>query len=302
MELKGNGLTVNINASELSGEWLVSAAQEIADAAHERGLELPFATGVIAVENTVQAPEIETRTPDTKESLTEQLATASIVYKAVIDTLNGDCSGREDVFTVASNETVTAEFDAWLTKDKLAYVAATQEADPNVRFTLVATPNVIVSKKKLVKAATVFGKNQPYKTYVYDPVYSEYSPKQLSGTDPSNGKNVVFSLIPSSFTPGMDGTVGEQRVKLAKLQADNPGLKVPSVFEAVTYWQTLRAQGENLVSEGTFYRTYIRHFDLPEQHVGGWLDVPDSYIDGVGGPYLYGSGVQYGSSARVSMG
>ena len=78
---------------------------------------------------------------------------------------------------------------------------------------------MIVNDKELTKAAKAFGQNQPYETYVWDPLYSKYTPEQLSGTDPSNGTTVVFSLIPSKYTPEMDGTVVEQRGKLDKLQA-----------------------------------------------------------------------------------
>jgi len=206
------------------------------------------------------------------------------------------------VLAVATDETVAEEFEAWFSEDKLAYVAVAQEADPEVRFTLVATPNVLVNDKELAKAAKAFGQNQPYETYVWDLLYSRYTPEQLSGTDPSNGNAVAFSLIPSKYTPEMDGTVVEQRGKLDKLQADNPDLKVPSPLEAVTHWQTLRAQGDQLADNTTFDRTYIRHFDLPEQRFGGWLRVPGSCVSGDGKPILDYSYAQYDVRARVAVG
>lgn len=301
MELKGNGLTVQVNPAEQPDEWLIGAAQEIADAARERGLELPFASGAVAVEGAMQSVVAEAPTPPTKESLAEQLTSASKGYSVIVDALN---SGRrkKDMLTTASDETVAAEFEVWFSEDKLAYVAAAQEADPEVRFTLVATPNVVVNNKELAKGAKAFGQNQPYETYVWGPLYSRYTPEQLSGTDPSNGNSVVFSLIPSKYTPDMDGTVVEQRGKLGKLQVANPDLKVPSPLEAVTHWQTLRAQGNQLADNTTFDRTYIRHFDLPEQGIDGWLRVPFSFVDGVGGPRLNFSNAQHGSLARVAVG
>ena len=304
MDLKGNGVVVQVEAAQQSDEWLLGAAQEIAEAAEARGLELPSFAGAVAVEGATDEAEATTTTEvetTTKEVLLGLLDTTSRGYNAVLDSLN---QGRrkKDVLVGASDEKLAEEFEAWFTEEKLAYVTAAQETDPNVRFTLVATPNVLASSKDVTKAAKAFGENQPYSTYVWDELYGKYGAEQLSGTDPSNGKTVAFSLIPSTYTPEMDGTVIEQRAKFAKLQADNPDLKVPSVLDAVTYWQTLRAQGYQLRDNFTFDRTYIRHFDLPEQRVGGWSGVPDSYVDNGGGPRLYRSGAGDQDDARVAVG
>jgi hypothetical protein len=302
MELKGNGVVVQVKAAEQSSDWLLGAAKEIADAASERGLELFFGAGVAAVESATQEPETVIAPPtNTKESLAEQLISATKGYCAVSEALNAG-RRKKDVLDVASDETIAAEFEAWFSEDKLAYVSAAQEVDPEVIFTLVATPNVAVDHKELAEAAKAFGENQPYETYVWDPLYSKYTPEQLSGTDPSDGNSVVFSLIPSKYTPEMNGTAAEQRGKLTKLQASNPNLKVPSPLEAVTYWQTLRAQGDQLADGTTFDKTYIRHFDLPEQRFGGWLGVPDSYVGDDGGPGLDYSFARDDGHARVAVG
>jgi hypothetical protein len=303
MELKGNGLTVQVNPAEQSNEWLVGAAQEIADAAKERGLELPFATGSIAVEGAMQSETHENPTHSTKESLSEQLATTYIGYNVTTGLLN-EGRRKKDQVPIVKPETLREELDAWLTEEKVAYIATAQEADPEVRFTLVATPNVLVNDRELANAAKEFGKGQPYETYVWDSLYSRYTPEQISGMDPSNGKAVMFSLIPSKYTPGMDGTVVEQQAELAKLKADTPDLKVPSPLEAVTYWQTLRAQGYQLRDKFTFGRTYIRHFNLPEQRVDDWLSlsVPASYVGDDGKPILRRSRAQNDNLARVAVG
>ena len=239
--------------------------------------------------------------PNTKESITEQITSVFVGFNAVVDVMN---SGRrkKDVLQGINHETINAEFEAWFTDDKLAYIAAAQESDPNLHFTLVATPNVLASSKEIIKVARAFGENQPYGTYVYDSLYNKYSAEQLSGTNPDNGNSVQFSLIPSAFTPEMSGTVVGQRAKLEKLQADNPDLKVPSVLEGITFWHTLRAQGNSLDSGAVFDRTYIRHFDLPEQRIDDWTYVPYSYVDDDGEPYLYSSYVQYDRYGRVAVG
>ena len=77
---------------------------------------------------------------------------------------------------------------------------------------------------------------------------------------------------------------------------------MPSPLEAVTHWQTLRAQGDQLADNTTFDRTYIRHFDLPEQRFDDWLRVPDSCVNDGGRPYLYFSVAQYDDLARVAVG
>ena len=303
MDIKDTGVTVSVEAAKQTDEWLIGAAQEIAEAARERGLELPAFAGTVAIEGAMQDTEtaVEATAPDNKESLIGQLPSAYRGYKAVVDTLN-DGRRKKDVLTEASDEILAAEFEAWFTEDKLAYVVATQEADPNVRFTLVATPNVLAAPKDVIKVAKAFGEGQPYSTYVWDELYGKYTAEQLSGTNPENGNSIAFSLIPSTFTSEMNGTVVEQRAKLAKLQTDNPDLKVPSVLEAVTYWQTLRAQGEQLADSTTFDRTYIRHIDLPEQRHDGWSCVPFSYVYVVGLLFLYYSGVLRDCDGRVSVG
>lgn len=304
MELKGNGVRIQVNPFEMEKDQLIDLAQEISDVARVRGIELPFATGAVAVEGAMQE-EADTATEvsasDIKESLADQLLVAARGYKATVDALNGG-RRKKDVLPEATDKAITAEFKEWLTEDKLAYVVAAQEANPDVRFTLVATPNVVASKEDLVKAAKAFGENQPYETYVWDELYKKYTPEQLSGTNPDNGNSVVFSLIPSSYTPGMDGTVAEQRGKLAKLQASNPDLKVPSPLEAVAYWQTLRAGGDQLADGSTFDKTNIRHFDLPEQRLDDSLRVPYSCVFVDGRPNLDRSYAQYDFHARVAVG
>lgn len=302
MDIKGNGGVVSVDPAEQSDVWLIKAAQEIAEVAQSRGLELPGFAGAVALESA--AKTMDRLTPEmVKESITEQLTISVIATEAVVQSLN---AGRRKNNQLAprSVERVAAELKTWLTDEKLDYVKAAMETDPEVRFTLVATPNVPVTPKDITKIAKTFGQGQPYETYVWEEVYGKYTAEQLSGTDSSNGNSVVFSLIPSKYTPKMNGTVPEQRTKLAKLQADNPelGLKVPSVLESITHMQTLRAGGKRLVGNTTFDETYIRHFDLPEQRLGGWLDVPDSFVNDDGQPGLDFSGVQRGSGGRVSVG
>ncbi|MEK7059791.1 MAG: hypothetical protein AAB971_03475 [Patescibacteria group bacterium] len=315
MDIKGEGVEVSVDPAEQSDEWLVNAAQEIADVAEQRGLELPFATGVAAVEGAMQSQSAEDAevnveaTAETlaaaKESIIKQLPFAYQGNQAIISSLNQD-QGRKnkDQYSAATEEALANEVEAWLTDEKLAYVANAMEVDPELSFTLVATPNVVVPKKDIVKVAKAFGQGQPYETDVYDSLYDKYTAQQLSGTDPNNGNSVQFSLIPSKFIDSMEGTVTKQRSELTNLQANSPELnfKVPSPLEAETFKQTLRAQGDDLATGDVFNRTYIRHFDLPEQRIDDWRCVPGSFVSDRGQSDLNNSNVRNDIPARVAVG
>lgn len=271
---------------------------ELLDVARARGFELSPALGSVASEGatTEVAP-----TPVTPETLAEQLGTAYQGYETVAKLLNGVRKKKEQI-PVTDQETLAEEFKAWLSADKLEYVAKAMEADPELRFTLVATPNVVATADEIIDLAKEFGKNQPQATYVWSDIYGKYTSEQLSGTDPSNGNSAKFRLIPNKFDPALQGTVAQQRTRLAKLQEGTPFVGVPSVLEDMAFWNTLRATGDGLSSGNVFGRTYIRHFDLPERRVVGWSLVPYSYVYGVGRPYLYYSNVDFDSRARVSVG
>jgi len=263
-----------------------------------RGIELPTVAGVLAVEQTVELETPETTL--TKESLAEQLGIAHKGYSATIEALNS--GKRKNKLEVADHETVAKEFEAWFTDDKLEAAKALLELDPDTKFTLVATPNVEATDKDIIKAAKVFGKTMPYETYVYEPIYGKYTAEQLSGTNPDNGNTVQFSLIPNTITPGeLSGTVAQQRAKLTELQKENPELKVPSVLEAITFWQTAKAAGE-FANGYDWRKTYIRHLNLPEQRIVSWTRVPYSYVSDRGEPALSGSYVGDDTRSRVSVG
>lgn len=67
------GIVVGVNPAEQSNEWLVNAAQEIAEVAEARGLELAFAAGTVAVESAEQSEGREaSATPETA-TITETL-------------------------------------------------------------------------------------------------------------------------------------------------------------------------------------------------------------------------------------
>lgn len=313
MNFEAMGKTITVDPSRLSDEQLTALAQEVAEAVMVRGLEIPAFAGDIATTDSIElelSPELEDIQDlelETRESLREQLPTAVSGYNAVMEALNSS-KDKNHRLKVHEAETIESAFDAWLTDEKLALINEIQEYQPGVSFTLVATPNVVTKPKDIIAAAEKFGEDQPYAAYVWTDIYGSYSAEQLSGTTDEDCDTIVnFAFIPNQFAPGLEGTatVVEQRALLAKMQTEKPDLRVPSVLDAVTYWSTLRAGGEQLADGGdgtTFYQTYIRHLDLPEQRVDGWLCVPVSGIDGGGRPNLSGSGAAGRSHARVAVG
>lgn len=298
MDFEAKGMKVTVDAVVQSNELLLSAAKEIADEARARGLELPF--GIVAVQSTVERPT----TSGAERLVAEQEAQSFKAYESIVDLIN-QSKNKKDRIVPAETHQFESELYEWLgeDEDKLAYVSQAMEADPELSFTLVATPNVVLTPKQFKDVAKKFGENQPYPTYIWNELYDKYTPAQLcSGT--SYASSFLFSLIPSKLNEGMYGTVSEQRAKLEKLQRsqETAFLKVPSPLEAVAYWNTLRAQGDRLEGTDNFDKTYIRHFDLSEQRFDGNLFVPFSCVRGNGEPNLLRSLARDGSDARVAVG
>lgn len=303
MDIKGQGFEATVVAADQTDQWLLDAANEIREAAEARGLEVPAFAGATATDATtdVELVAVVEVVPETKESIFGQLDSAVTGYNAVMNSLNAG-KRRNNKVETQEPATIEAALGEWLTDERLEIVNDMKEKQPGVEFTLIATPNVLTTAKDIIRIAEKFGADQPYSTYVWEELYKQYNVEQLSGTSESSEAVVNFALIPSQFTPWLEGTVTEQRAALANVQAIHPELKVPSVLDAVTYWATLRAQGESLTGEGTFDRTYIRHFDLPERRFDDWSYVPKSFVFVNGEPYLYRSSAGSSYDGRVAVG
>jgi hypothetical protein len=246
-------------------------------------------------------PEAEPA-PDLKESILEQLLPAHDAYVTVTDQLNrGRCNNIERIELV-NITTAETELHGFLSQEKMRYLTAATEADPELRFTLVATPNVLVVAEEIIALAEKFGEDQPYKSAIWPDIYKKYDPAQLSGFDAKKASDIKFVLIPNKFQEDMSGTAIEQRQQLAELRADTSILRVPTVIEDIAFWHTLRAQGDSLTEGDVFGRTYIHHFDLEPQRIGGYSYVPGSCVNGGGKPGLGSSNVDDRGDARVAVG
>lgn len=276
-----------------------------------RGLAPPAASEALAPERASRPDSIaaaldaaaQAPVPDlhAKDALLHQLPTAFAGYREVANQLNHS-RGRSRQVLVAGEGTVASELAAWLTDDKLDFIADAQEADPALRFTLVATPNVSAHAKQITAVARAFGVEQPHETYVWEELYGMYTPDELSGADRGDRGSAVFSLVPSRMDGRLYGSVRHQRDVLADMRLAMPAIHVPSLLESVTYWFTLRAQHDRLADSTAFDLTYVRHFDLPEKLIGGFNGVPSSCAGGGGGPSLSYSRAGVGGPGRVALG
>ena len=284
---------------------LIDAAKEIAYAAEERSLVFSIRAGVVAVGSAQQATEWipdEFRLMEHGKLVAGQLPAAYLGYQATSEALNM-WRRKKVVDTVASEAIVTAEFADWLTGDRLAYLSAVEQADPGLQHRLVATPNVLVGSKDISKAMTLFGQGQPHPAHIDQELLRRYSPQQISGTNPKNGKHTVFSMIHNKLTPGMAANVKRQREELlVAAQARYPFLKVTSLLEDFAYLCTLRSLGYKLVGPGVFELTYSRKFNLPEQHLDDWVGVPRVSVRQSGRPGIYDSYAEIAESPRVDVG
>lgn len=154
---------------------------------------------------------------------------------------------------------------------------------------LVAIPNVPITREQLYKLARSFGEDQPYETYIYNDLYDLYTTEELVGKVTDN--KVRFLHIQSELDSDLSNKTTDEQVKLNKNH-------VPTVYEAVCFWFTLRALNKPL----NFNSTYIRHFDLPERRFDGVGLVPFSDVSDDGKPNLNDSNARYDFVARVSVG
>lgn len=231
------------------------------------------------------------------ESLKEQARAAYDAYQYTAQQLYGEMMPEATFLELLERK--RAEWQADGTVDYLVSELIEHGSTPN----LIATPNVLANWKELRGMAKRFGERQPYETYIYDGLYKKYSPGELSGA--LTDGPLRFSLIPSRYTERLGSNTADRQLEiLAQMQSENPDLhlRVPSVLDAIVYWQTLRSRGDALADRTTFDKTYIGHFDLPAKQLDGWLRVPRSCVYDDGVPNLDASSTDFDCVVRVAVG
>jgi hypothetical protein len=300
-------ITVNIEADLSSDElrFLYELDHEIKGFGYERD---PRIAEIRHLRGDRDKPELARVL---SESIREQVQTAYLAYRTVANNLQGRASRglfgrmRESAVSIQEMEQLFAAKDKeWQEKGVYGYLVEKLIAD-GARFSLVATPNVEASEAQIVALAEVFGKDQPYKTYVYDDLYRKghYTGQEWSGN--SGDAPIRLSLIPDSFDSEISGKpVKEQTALLHKRQSTRPELntRVPSLLDAITYWHTLRARGDKLDDSSAYIKTAIRHFNLKSKWVGGLLVAPYSYVRRIGEPDLDDSDAGDDDFARLAVG
>lgn len=232
-------------------------------------------------------------------SLERQYQTSLQAYEATAQSL-----GLETADTETLRREFAAKLATWQEQGVYRYVLE-QLIEKDTQFNLVMTPNVLASKEQIIGAAKAFGQTQPepISAYIYRELYDQYSGEELSGAQ-EQGVSARFSLMPSKFTPELGRVpVAEQRTKLQQLKDSLPRLtiRVPSVLDAISYWQSLRASSVTASGDGTYYKTSIRHIDLEPKRIDGYLYVPDSDVED-DEPNLHYSIAEDGVDARVLVG
>lgn len=240
------------------------------------------------------------------ETLREKFEASYSAYHTIAEQLNAQRPPQEHLATL-SPEHVHNLFEAkmveWQSRGVLDWVREKIITDGCIH-TLVITPQTLASPQELIALGEKFGQGQPYPLYKNEDFLNRYSAAELSG-QLQGSEPLRFSLIPSKYTSDLGRQpASEQKDILQTMQHQQPDyqLHVPSMLEAINYWQALRAQGNGLDTSGAFERTYIRHIDLREEVLGADLCVPYSCVGDFGRASLYGDYVRYDDNTRVAVG
>lgn len=290
----------NLSGSEL--RFLYELDHEIQGFGYEND---PRISEIRTLRGDKDKPELARILP---ESVREQLQSVFAAYKTVAEQLGGKQRlFRKGEATMSPNELerlFAAKDKEWQANGTYDYLVE-QLIENGARFNLVATPNIEASEAQIVALAESFGKDQPYSTYVYDELYRKgrYSGREWSGN--TGNAPAHLSLIPSRIDSQLAYKRADEQLRLLReRQASRPELqvRVPSLLDAVTYWYSLRAQGDKLDDSSAYDKTFIRHFDLEPKTVERWALVPCSYVFRGGKPYLFSSDAGVGRDGRLAVG
>ncbi len=231
-------------------------------------------------------------------ALERRYQTSHEAYEATVASLGIEAANPETLQREFATKLAT-----WQEQGVYQYMLE-QLVKRDMQFSLVMTPNILASPDQVVEAAKNFRQGHPGTLYIEHEFYSLYDATELSGV-PEQGVSVRFSLMPSKNTQEIGSAlVEEQRHRLRLLQDSLPSLSihVPSVLEAISYWQFLRIRGDTLYGDSIFDKTVVNHFDLATKHLNSWSGLPRSYVNSLGRPALDGSPPDYVIGARVSVG
>ena len=222
-----------------------------------------------------------------RESLVAQLPATYAGYSDVMLGLYLN-SGVERVTTDV--HALENQFKSWFSPAKIQFARAWHERDPAVRFVLTATPNITVDAEGLYGLTKLFSKDTE-KDLPLDSIYQQQSPSVLCKADPVSQQPVSLSLVATKYFPTTSRQMDKQTKEFARLRRHNPGIKIPSALEALTYARTLHAHGAQLHGPEAFDLTATRHIDADLKRDGvvrGWRGRPFTFVN-MDGQYSLGA-------------
>jgi hypothetical protein len=232
---------------------------------------------------------------EAKELLFGQLDIAHRGHVLTVNALNIN-KDKDDIVEPASPETLTSEFESWLTPQRLSYIIKQIEAGrvPHV----VATRNVHVDGETLLQATKEFGKGQK-EANIWPDVFSKHTKAELSGTNPSNNNQVYFNVFFEDTNRELRGSSKEISDGIAKLQAEDTFIEAPSMLKGLTYLFTLReARGGDLSGPYTEMHTYVLDPTIPDDS----FYTPNLEVDNYGRFTAAGCPPASGTDGRALVG
>ena len=313
MDFETNGIKVSVSPAELTNEQLTGLAQDLAEAASVRNLELPaFLAGGLAVEasaTTAATPEASTpETPTvTAESLLATFDGAYQSYGLLVDTANSARATAKGRKKPAQLETVDAKTIRDDVEALLSDPATLQElqaeidhftknpesGSPEAGFNLIIVPEGLTAADEQAAASSIQAKvTNRYKPYIRP---TEYNDKR---TPAVTGKGYRIAFAPAHYNVP-SGTASKQTgwMKTANQRTTATELQTATDGEALAAINNLADNNELNNPTTRFDQTYFRRFD--QKPIGDYVSVVGFYGDDRGRLVLGGSYVRDDFPARA---
>lgn len=196
-----------------------------------------------------EGPAIDDTLRDRAEimnGIIDQLQATFDGYNVVVDAINETRDSDETVEALGEEE-FALELEAWLTDEKLDYMAEQMRDDPELEFTLSAVPVAEFENSwDLIKTARRLESGTDQRTVVFDNrAYKGYDPEELIGS----GRNANEGPISFTLTPNKVEVIessGYHR-RMRKLESGHSFLRTRNVMDTIGYWFRLDAEGASLL-------------------------------------------------------
>ena len=303
-----------------TGRVALDATHDLGATAAAAATENQHNDGETSVDDLNLTPEQEQLAEELRDQL-EGISTGA--YIELADALGVDYKGG--LLSPFEDQLVQ-----WAKNGTLDYLNESMEANPGLTFSLVISPNEVVSKTELYVAAHRFAQGQDNPTggkwagaSVDARLYDQYSDAALCG-DPivytdEQTPDVRFTLIPNKFTSSIPrGSALNQRDAFEQYRHEETEgrlrndmtLKTPSLLDSIAWWYTLREEQRvdsrnptKSLSVKGFRDTYIRHLDLSPVLVNDRFMLTGNCVDRDGRPILDGIEADVGfEGVRIAAG